>query len=127
MCFAGLEARPWKQEGYDVIGNFDQIQKAGKDSMDVAVTSIGAVTRGFQALASEAADYGRRSFESNARAFESLLGASSLDQAVAVQSDFVRTAYEGYVSQATKIGEIMSATARDAYKPYEGLFGKLPG
>ena len=108
-----------------MIGNFDEIQKASKDNMDVAVKSMGAFTKGVQALAAETADYSKRSFETSAKAFESLMSAGSLDKAVEVQSDFVRTAYEGYVSQATKVSEICSAMARDAYKPYEGLFGKI--
>ena len=108
-----------------MIGNFDEMQKAGKENMDVAVKSMGAVTKGFQSLAAEAADYSKRSFETGTKAFESLLGAGSLDKAVEVQTDYVRNAYEGYVSQATKVSEILSAMARDVYKPYEGLFGKM--
>ena len=109
-----------------MIGNFDELQKAGKENMDVAVKSMGAMTKGFQALAAETADYSKRSFDTSAKAFESLLGAGSLDKAVEVQSDYMRNAYEGYVSQATKFSEIFQSMARDAYKPYEGLFGKMP-
>jgi len=109
-----------------MMTGMDQFQKAGKDNLDVAVKSASAFTKGFQALAAEAADYSRHSFETGAKAFEQLVGASSLDKAVAVQSDYLRTAYEGYVSQATKIGEIVSAMARDAYRPYEGFLGKAP-
>ena len=108
-----------------MIGSFDELQKAGKENMDVAVKSMGAVTKGFQALAAEAADYSKRSFETGTKAMEGLLGAGSLDKAVEVQSDYARTAYEGYVSQATKVSEIMSAMARDMYKPYEAMFGKV--
>jgi hypothetical protein len=108
-----------------VIGNFDEIQKVGKENMDVAVKSMGALTKGIQALATETADFSKRTFETNAKAMESMLGASSLDKAVAVQSDYMRSAYEGYVSQATKVGEIFTGMAREAYKPYESLFGKM--
>jgi len=108
-----------------VIGNFDEIQKVGKDNMDVAVKSMGAFTKGFQAIAAETADFSKRTFETNAKAMESLLGASSLDKAVAVQSDYMRAAYEGYISQATKVGEIFTGMAREAYKPYESMFGKM--
>jgi hypothetical protein len=108
-----------------MMTGLDQFQKTGKENLDVAVKSASAFTKGFQALAAETADYSRHTFESGAKAFEKLVAASSLDKAVEVQSDFLRTAYEGYVSQATKVGEIMTAMARDAYKPYEGYFGKM--
>lgn len=108
-----------------MIGGLDDLQKAGKENLDVAVKSANAFTKGFQALAAETADYSRHSFESGAKAFEKLVAAPSLDKAVEVQSDYLRTAYEGYVTQATKVGEIVTAMARDAYKPYEGMFGKV--
>ena len=108
-----------------MMTGLDQFQKAGKDNLDVAVKSANAFTKGFQALAAETADYSRHSFETGAKAFEQLVAASSLDKAVEVQSVYLRTAYEGYVSQATKVGEIVTAMARDAYKPYEGFFGKV--
>ena len=108
-----------------MIGNFDEMQKASKDSMDVAAKSMGAFTKGFQAIAAETADFSKRSFETGAKAMEGLLGAGSLDKAVEVQTDYLKSAYEGYVSQATKVGEIMSGMAREAYKPYESVFGKI--
>jgi hypothetical protein len=108
-----------------MIGGMDDLQKNGKDQLDVAMKSGNALTKGFQALATETADYSRRTFESGAKAFEKLAAAPSLDKAVEVQSEYLRTAYEGYVSQATKVGEIFTAMARDAYKPYEGMFGKM--
>ncbi len=51
-----------------MIGGFDEFQKAGKDNMDTVVKSAGAWTKGFQALATEAADYSRSSFEKSAKA-----------------------------------------------------------
>lgn len=108
-----------------MIGGLDDLQKAGKENVDVAMKSANAFTKGFQALAAETADYSRHSFESGAKAFEKLVAAPSLDKAMEVQTAFLRTAYEGYVSQATKVGEIVQAMTRDACKPYEGLFGRV--
>ena len=108
-----------------MINGLDDLQKVGKDNFDVAVKSADAFTKGFGVLATETADYARHSLETGANAFEKLVAAPSLDKAVEVQADYLRSAYEGYVSQATKVGEIMTAMARDAYKPYEGFLGKI--
>ena len=43
---------------------------------------------------------------------------------VEIQSDYVKTAFEGYVAQVTKMGELFSAIAKDAYKPFEGIVAK---
>jgi hypothetical protein len=113
------------QEEQDMINGFEDFQKISKDSVEVALKSAGAFSKGFQALASEAADFSRQSFEVGTAAFEKLISAPSLDKAVEVQAEYVRSAYEGYVGRATKLGEIVAGMAQDAYKPYEGLFGKF--
>ena len=108
-----------------MMNAFDNIQKLGKDNVDVAIASTGAMSKGLQALASEAADYSKQSFEAGTAAMEKLFSAGSFDKAVEVQTEYVRSAYEGYVSQATKVSEIIADMAKDAYKPYESLFGKF--
>ncbi|MCB1502554.1 MAG: phasin family protein [Bauldia sp.] len=108
-----------------MIGGFDEFQKVGKDGMDNVVKSAGVWSKGWQTLAAESADYSRSAFESGAKAFEKLVAAPSLDKAVEIQADYFRSAYENYVGQATKVSEIFAAMTRDAYKPYEGMLGKI--
>jgi hypothetical protein len=45
----------------------------------------------------------------------------SLDKAIEVQSEYARMAYEGYVAHASKLGELYTNLAKEAFKPYEGL------
>ena len=101
------------------------MQGFGKENMDMAMKSADAMSKGFQAMASEAMDYSKRSMDASGAAMEKLLAVQSLDKAVEVQSDLMRTAYEEYVGQVTRMGEIVSEMAKSAYKPYEGLFGKF--
>lgn len=108
-----------------MINGFEDIQKLGKDNVDVALASAGAVSKGCQAMAAEAADFSKKSFEAGSSAFEKLLGAKSLDKAVEVQSEYMRSAYEDYVGQVTKFGELFVGMATDAYKPYEGFLGRV--
>src|ERR1700730_4521911 len=112
-------------EGMIMLKNFDDVQKLGKDNMDVAMKSFGAVSKGFQAIAAEVADYSKKSFEDSTSAMEKLLGAKTLEKAVEVQSEFVRSSYEGFVAEATKIGELYADLAKETYKPFEGIIGKV--
>jgi hypothetical protein len=107
-----------------MMNNFEDLQKMGRDNMDLAMGGAGAFGKGMQALAAEAADYSKQSFEAGTAAFEKLLASGSLDKAVEVQSEFVRTAYEGYVAQMTKVGAIVADMAKSAYKPYESMFAR---
>jgi hypothetical protein len=108
-----------------MMNGFDDFQKLGRDNTDAAMRSAGALTRGFQTLATEAAAFSRQSFEAGTAAFEKLLGVSSVDKAVEVQSTFAQLAYNSYVDQVTKVGGIVAEMASEAYKPYEGLFARF--
>lgn len=105
--------------------NFDEIQKLNKDNLDNAMKSFNTLSKNVQAIAVEVADYSKKSFEQSTATLEKLFGAKTLDKAIEIQSDYVKTAYEGFVSQATKMGEMYADLAKEAYKPYEGVLGKL--
>jgi hypothetical protein len=103
----------------------DQVQRAGKDGFDAAVSSFGEASKGFQAIAAEMASYSKKSFEDGTRAFEQLIGAKSFEQAWEIQSQYAKKAFEAYVAQASKIGEMYVGLARSAYQPVEQAAAKV--
>lgn len=107
-----------------MIPQFEQIQKLGKDNADAALKTLGAVTKGAQAIAVESADFAKKSYEQGTAAIEKLVSAKTLDKAVEIQTDYFRSAYEGIVAQSTKIGELYANLARDVFKPFETVAAK---
>ena len=108
-----------------MVKNFEDMQKLGKDNMDATLTSLGVLSKGFQTIAVEMADYTKKAFEDSAAAADKLFGAKSLDKAIEAQSDYVKTSYENFVAQATKFGELYAGLAQEAYKPFEATFTKV--
>jgi hypothetical protein len=104
---------------------FDEFQKFGSEGVDVVFKQFGAVSKSVQAIASEVADYSKEAFETTAAATEKLLGAKSLEKAIEVQSDFLKTSYEGFVARSGKFSELYTDLAKETYKPLEGYFGKV--
>ena len=107
-----------------MIKNLEDVQKLSKDNMDATMKSFGALSKASQAIATEVADYSKKSFEDGTKVMEKLLGAKSLDKAIEIQTDFAKTAYEGFVAQATKIAELCSDCAKESYKPFEAYVAK---
>ena len=107
-----------------MLKGFEEFQKVGKDGFDAAVKSFGEVNKGFQAIAAEVTDYSKKAFEDGTRAFEQLIGAKSVEQAVEIQSTYAKKAYDNYVAEVSKLGEMYAGLARDAYKPVEFAFTK---
>jgi hypothetical protein len=108
-----------------MVKNFDDMHTMSNANADATMHSIGVVTKGAQAIATEIADYSKRSFEQGAKTVENLLSAKSLDKAMQVQSDYAKAAYEDYVACTTKLGQLYANLAKEAFKPYEGLVGKM--
>jgi hypothetical protein len=99
----------------------DPMQKFGKEGMDMAMASFGAWSKNAQAIATELADYSRKSFEASAAALEKLTSAKTIDKAMEVQNEYLRSSYQDFVAQSTKLTELYSELAKEAYKPFEGI------
>ena len=104
--------------------SFEDMQKFGKDNAEATMKSFGALSKSVQAITVEMTDYSKKAFEDGAAATEKLFGAKSLEKAVEVQSDYFKTAYEAFVSQSAKLGELYSDLAQEAYKPFESYVSK---
>jgi hypothetical protein len=116
--------RPERKRKKPMIKNYVDMQKMS-NATGATMRSFDAVTKSTQAIASEIADYSKRSFEHGAKAMENLLAVKSLDKAVEVQSEYAKAAYEGYVAHATKLGELYVNLAKEAFKPYEDFVDKV--
>ena len=85
-----------------MMQQFETIQKSSKENVDAALKAFGVTSKGVQTIAVEATDYAKKSFEAGT----------------------ATTAFEGAVAQMTKMGELYTALAKDAYKPFEGIVAK---
>ncbi len=111
-----------------MIKNFDEIQKINKDGVDATMKSFGVFSKGLQALTTEVSEYSKKSFEEMTAATEKLFGAKSVETAIEIQTDYVKSAYEGFMTEASKMGDLVAELATQAYKPYELVIGKVaPG
>ena len=105
-----------------MIKSFEEFQSLGKDGFQAYAASASALTRGFQAMAQDAAEFSRKSFETSTAAVERAAAAKSIETALEVQQGYAKEAYDAFVGQMSKFGELYLATAKEAYKPFEASF-----
>ena len=111
-------------KGITMVKNFEDLQQVSKDNVEVAMKSVGALSKGAQAIAVEVADYSKKAFEDGTAALEKLFGVKSFEKAIEVQTEYAKTSYEGFVAKASKIGELYADLAKESYKPFESMFAK---
>ena len=99
--------------------NFPEIKAFGQAPFEAFTTATASSGKGLQAIATETMDYSKKSFEKSRALFEKLMGVKKIDEAIRLQSDFAKSAYEDFIAQATKIGEMYSSLAKDALRPIQ--------
>jgi hypothetical protein len=107
-----------------MVKNFEDLQQVSKDNVDLAMKSMGAISKGGQAIAAEVVDYSKKAFEEGTAALEKLFGVKSFEKAIELQTEFAKTSYEGFVAKASKIGEMYADLAKETYKPFESMIPK---
>jgi hypothetical protein len=105
---------------------FDTAQKFGKENMDALLRNFGTLSKSTQAIAVEATDFAKQSFEQTTATIEKLAGARSLDKALEIQTEYVKTSYERFLAQSTKMAELYGSLAKEMAKPFESLAAKVP-
>jgi hypothetical protein len=104
----------------------EQTQKMGREyqrtvesGFETASKSFSEANKGFQALAAEMMEYSKAAFDDAMRTWGQLIGVRSLDQAMQIQSDYAKRAYDNHMAELSKVGEMCLSTMRDASKPVE--------
>jgi hypothetical protein len=105
--------------------NFEEYQKFSKDHLEAVQAAASEVSKQLQAIAAETTDYSKKSVESGSAFVEKLLGVKEINEAVALQQAFAKSSYEGFVAQVTKLGELYTNVAKEAFKPVEGAIAKV--
>jgi hypothetical protein len=100
----------------------EAVQKFGKDGFDATVKAFEVASAGTNAIVVETTDYAKKSFQQSASTFEKLVGVKSLDKAIEVQTDYVKSAYEDFVAQSAKTRELYAKLAQDSFAPFGALY-----
>jgi len=100
----------------------EEANEFAKGNLEAVVESGRIAAKGFETLGQEAAEYGRKSFESATAALKTFATVKSPTEFFKLQSDFVRGAFDSYVAEASKNTEAVLKLAGDAAQPISSRF-----
>jgi phasin family protein len=118
--------RGGKGKANKMFTNVEEIQKFGKQQFEAVTAATTSLSKGLQEIASETTDYSKKALAANTSVVEKLLGAKNVETAVQIQSEFAKSAYESFVAEVTKLGELYAKLAKEAFKPMESAYVKAP-
>jgi hypothetical protein len=119
---AATLARSSARRGASFMGPSDKAKEAGKGSVDTAMAGFTTATKNMQVIAGEIAKMSMDSYENSAQLIEKLRSAKSWEDIVAIQTGYMKTAYENFSSRTQKLGEIMGTMPQEMARTYQQLF-----
>jgi hypothetical protein len=100
---------------------FENVQEMSKKNIEATMKNFDAVSKSAQAIATEVADYLKKSFEDGQKAINEFTTVKSPDKVLEVQTAYAKAAYENLTAHVTKLGELYADLAKVAFKPYEEM------
>jgi hypothetical protein len=102
-----------------------QVQDRLQSGFEAASRSFTEANKGFRAVATEMTEYSKAAFDDVIRTWEQLIGARSLEQAMQIQSDYAKRAYENHMAELSKLGQMYMGMVGDASKSVEEASRRL--
>jgi len=130
MATTGAETLKTTVEQFTTAGNQafkDNVEKSlaslndmnahSKKNLEAIVASVTAATKGAEALGAQAMAFSKTSVENQVAAAKALAGAKSVQEAVELQTAWVKTSMEAYMAEFARWGETVSGSVKDSVKP----------
>ena len=102
------------------VSGYDTALGFGKENAEAVLKSATVAGKGAETIHNEFYAYSKQSIEDTIAASKAILGSKSVHEAFELQTDFAKSAFETYVGQLTKFGELFTATTKDSFAPLQG-------
>jgi phasin family protein len=96
---------------------FEGLTSFSQENVDAMVKSSEIAAKAAEGIGTELSAYSKKAFEDSVAAAQDLASAKTMTELFEKQTSFAQSAFEGFVSQATKMNEIYVAAAKDITAP----------
>jgi len=115
--YSGAEA---VKEGFEkAIKGYDQMVAFSKDTAEAVIKSANAAGKGLETINSEVFSYTRKSIEESVVATKAIMASKSVDEAIQLQSEYSKSAFETYVDELAKFQDMALAITKSAATPLQ--------
>ena len=107
------------------MNNVEQFQKHAQEQNEAAMASANTLAASVKTIATAHAEYSKKAFQDGSEFISKLTSLKSPDEAIKLQADYAKSAYETFASESKKIFELYADFAKHTFKPFEGLIAKM--
>ena len=115
MQAAGAQA--FREAADKSVAGLTEMNAEGKKNLEAVVASAAAAQKGAEALSAQTVAYGKKTWEDGVAAAQSLAAARSVQELLELQTSWAKSATEAYLSEVTKMTDVITASVKDSFKP----------
>jgi phasin family protein len=106
------------REGFDKsLNTLNELNAHGKRNLEAVVASVTAATKGAEQVSAQAVAYTKKAVEGQVEQARALSSARSVQEMVELQTAYVKSALEAYVSELNRFSETFSAAVKESFRP----------
>ncbi|WGJ16298.1 phasin family protein [Methylocapsa sp. D3K7] len=119
--YAGTETEQLVRQDVRTESNVDAVavQKIGTEQLESNPSATSSYLDTLQAIAAEASDYSRQSLENHSSFVTKLLGATTFENAIQVQSEHAKASYASFMAFSMKMAEFRAGLVKTFFEPIE--------
>ena len=102
------------------VKNYEQVLGFQKDTVEAYVKAANVAGKGAETLHNEIYGYSKAAIEGSIANAKALMASKSAHEAFELQTGFAKSAFEAYVAEVTKLGEMFTATSKSTLEPIQG-------
>lgn len=107
------------------VGLMGEMGELGKKNMEAVAESTRITTKSMEEIGTKAAAYSRDAFEKGVEASRSMTGAQSVQEAMEMQANFTKSAFENYVAHVNAMSGLFTSMVREAAAPLNTQAGQF--
>jgi len=117
------EAKKTMEEGVEKISKgFEDATQFSQQNVEAVVASGKAFTKAAEEMNAEFIAYSKKSYEDGMAAAKDLTAVKSVPELLEMQTAMAKTAFEGFVAEATRLNEMYASATRTAFEPMAARF-----
>lgn len=114
------------KEGYEKMAKgMTNLTNFNKDALEAMLASAGTLTRGVERATADQTAFLKAAYEDSVAAFKATASCKSVQEAIDIQSEFMRAQMAKNLGQLSKMSEHWTATAKEASEPLTRRYGEM--
>ena len=101
---------------------FEDVTQFGQENVEALVASGKVVAKAAEEINAEVIAYSKKAYEDTMAASKEMAQARSVTEFFEKNTAFAKSSFEGWVAQATRVNEMYSQAAKEAFAPINARF-----